>query len=93
MLSCEIVGTVKPPDTPRMFLPDRMFALTQSVTFVRETVPPEVYPAGIVYVPAFVPIVPPVAPLFVIPPVSSPVDVKNFFPDRTLAEVASASPV
>ena len=79
------------PFTPRIDLPERMFADTQSDTFVKETVPPEVYPAGMVYVPAFVPIVPPVAPLLVIEPVSSPDEPTNFFPLRTLAAVTSQS--
>ena len=73
-LSCEIVGTVKPPETPSIDFPVSMFPATQSDTFVSDTVPPEVYPAGIVTVPALVPIVPDVLPLFAMLPEMDPVD-------------------
>ena len=62
------------PLIPRILFPLKMLPETQSDTFVRETDPPEVYPAGMVYVPAFVPIVPPVAPLFAMFPVMDPVE-------------------
>ena len=70
--SCEIVGIARFPLTPRIVFPDRMFPATQSVTPDRETVPPLVYPAGIVTVPATVEIVPLVEPLFAIDPEIDP---------------------
>ena len=57
-------GIASVPLTPRMVFPFKMFAARQSSTPDSETVPPEVYPAGIVTVPALVEIVPLVEPLF-----------------------------
>ena len=65
-------GITKLPLTPRMLLPDRIFPATQSDTLVNDTVPPVVYPAGMVTVPALVPIVPDVEPLSAIEPEMEP---------------------
>ena len=67
-----MVGNVREPETPRIDLPLRIFAAVQSDTLVSDTVPPDVYPAGIVTVPAFVPIVPDVLPLFAMLPEMDP---------------------
>ena len=88
-----IVGMTREPLTPRMDLPLKMFPAVQSDTLVRETVPPEVHPAGIVYVPALVPIVPPVAPLFAMFPLMDPVAPCAVFPERISPAAASSSPV
>ena len=72
--SCEIDGMAREPLTPRIDLPERMFELVQSETFVRDTVPPDVYPAGITTEPLTAPIVPPVEPLFAIEPEIDPDD-------------------
>lgn len=60
VLSWLMLGIASEPLTPRILLPLKILPATQSDTFVSETVPPEVYPDGIVYVPVLVPIVPPV---------------------------------
>ena len=57
------------------------------------TVPPVVYPAGMVTVPAFVLIVPPVAPLFAIEPLTEPDELNATLPERISPADASASPV
>ncbi len=72
--SCEMDGITSDPFTPKILLPVRIFPATQSVTLVRLTVPPLVYPAGMLYVPALVPIVPPVAPLLAIEPLTEPLE-------------------
>ena len=94
VLSCEMLGIWSEPLTPRMLLPLKILPATQSDTFVSETVPPVVYPAGIVTVPAFVPIVPEVEPLFAIEPLTDPVAPKAVLPvsrspAATLAEAVS----
>ena len=81
------------PFTPRMLLPVRMLPATQSDTFVSETVPPEVYPDGIVYVPVLVPIIPPVDPLSVIDPEIEPVEPNAVLPDKISPAAASAAEV
>ena len=68
--SCEIVGDDRLPACPSIVTPDLIFAAiifacSASAIF---TVPPEVYPAGIVTVPAFVEILPLVLPLFAMLP-------------------------
>ena len=78
-----IVGVCKLPFVPKMLLPAKIFPLIQSETFVSETTPPDVYPAGIVYVPAFVPIVPPVLPLLAIDPLTEPEAPKAVLPVST----------
>ena len=67
-----MVGVVKEPDTPSSVTPD---LILPAITFacsveLIDTVPPEVYPAGIFTVPAFVEIVPLVEPLLAMLPVS-----------------------
>jgi hypothetical protein len=57
------------------------------------TVPPEVYPAGTVTVPAFVEIVPLVEPLFAIPPDMDPDDPNALVPVRMSLDVAVAPDV
>ena len=48
VLSWLIEGIARDPDTPRMLLPLKILPETQSDTLVKLTVPPEVYPDGIV---------------------------------------------
>jgi len=93
VLSCEIDGIASDPATPRIDLPVRMLPATQSVTFVNDTVPPVVYPAGIVTVPAFVPIVPDVLPLLAIDPETDPDAPYAVFPVRMSAAAALAEDV
>ena len=85
-------GIAKVPETPKIVFPFKIFPATQSVTADEriETEPPEVYPAGIVTEPDLVEIVPPVAPLFAMFPVSSPVDPYAFFPFKMSLVLASA---
>ena len=75
-LSCEMVGSARDPATPRSVTPLLMLlAITLACSVeLMLTVPPEVYPAGIVTVPALVDIVPLVLPLFAMLPLTSPLD-------------------
>ena len=91
--SCETVGRVRDPETPRMLFPLKMFPATQSVTFVSDTVPPDVYPAGMETVPAFVPIVPLVEPLFAIDPLTEPLAPYALFPVKRCSAEKSAEAV
>ena len=88
--SCEMLGIASEPLTPRILLPERMLPATQSVTLVNDTVPPLVYPTGMVTVPDFAPIVPPVAPLFAIDPETEPEAPKAVFPVSTSPAEISA---
>ena len=80
-------GGASAPSTPRTVLPFKKFCGSRSAVSVRLTVPPVVYPSGIVTVPFFVPIVPPVFPLTGIPP-SIP---RILFPLRTFSGRRSAT--
>ena len=87
--------TIEEPLWPRMETPDLMLPamiLACSVELM-ETVPPEVYPAGIETVPVFVEIVPLVDPLFAIDPLVEPPLMYALLPVRMLAAVAVASDV
>lgn len=89
--SCEMDGIAKVPWTPKIVFPFKIFPATQSVTADEriETVPPLVYPLGIVTVPDLVEIVPSVEPLFAIDPSTEPLDPYPFFPVNTsLAEIS-----
>jgi hypothetical protein len=90
-----IVGSVALPLTPNIVLPLTIELATQSVTAEAaiETVPPEVYPAGIVTVPDFVLIVPLVLPLFAMLPLIEPDELKALLPVRMSAAEASAEAV
>ena len=94
MLSCDIVGRVRDPDTPRMETPllmfDAMILFCSAVAIVTD--PPVVYPDGIDTEPAFVEIVPDVEPLFGIPPEIDPLAPKAVLPvsKSALAAVAPA---
>ena len=95
MLDWLIVGSVALPLTPNIVLPLTIELATQSVTADAwiETVPPEVYPAGIVTVPDFVLIVPLVLPLFAMLPLIEPDELKALLPVRMSAAEASAEAV
>ena len=67
-----MLGIASEPLTPSIDFPVKMLAAIQSDTLVSDTVPPVVYPAGIVTVPAFVPIVPEVLPLLAMLPEMDP---------------------
>ena len=90
-----IVGSASDPSTPRMLTPLLMLLAVTLLCSVASivTLPPEVYPAGITTDPAFVLIVPPVGPLFAIPPDTDPDDPYPVFPVRTSDEVIFASDV
>jgi hypothetical protein len=90
-----MLGKVALPATPRMVLPLMIEDATQSVTADAciETVPPEVYPAGIVTVPDFVEIVPLVLPLSAMLPLIEPDELKALLPVRMSAAEASAEAV
>lgn len=93
VLSCEIVGRDRVPAMPRTVFPVSNVDAVKSATAdaKMDTVPPEVYPAGMVTVPDLVEIVPPVAPLFGILPVTAPLLPYAVFPDRI--SPASAVPL
>ena len=69
-----MLGSESVPDTPRTVFPVNRFAAVRSDTAAEanDTVPPVVYPEGIVTVPALVEIVPEVEPLFAIEPETDP---------------------
>lgn len=92
---CDMLGKVALPLTPRMVLPLTIELATQSETADDEieTVPPEVYPAGIVTVPALVLIVPLVLPLFAMLPETDPDELKAVLPVRISPAAASAEAV
>ena len=92
VLSCEMVGSARDPDTPRIVTPELMLLaviLDCSVELIA-TVPPVVYPAGIVTVPALVLIVPLVEPLFAIDPETDPDAPNAVLPVSMSAPVTSA---
>jgi hypothetical protein len=95
VLSCEMVGKANEPETPRSVTPLLMLAAIILACSVEEiaTEPPVVYPAGMVTEPALVEIEPPVAPLFAMPPSTSPFAPKPVLPVSTSADVIFASPV
>lgn len=72
--SCDTDTMLKLPLTPKIDFPLKMLDATQSDTAedLMLTVPPLVYPAGILTVPAFVCISPLVLPLLGILPTTSP---------------------
>lgn len=74
VLSWLMLGRESVPETPRILTPLLMFDAMIFACSVElmPTVPPDVYPAGIVTVPAFVLIVPLVEPLFAMLPVIDP---------------------
>lgn len=95
VLSCEIDGSEREPATPRSVTPLLMLdaiIFACSVELIA-TVPPVVYPAGTVTVPAFVEIVPLVEPLLAIEPDTDPDALKAVFPVRISAPDASAPAV
>ena len=95
VLSCEILGRERLPATPRSVTPLLILVAMTLACSVEEmlTVPPVVYPAGIVTVPALVLIVPLVEPLFAMLPLTDPLEPKAVLPVRTSAEVMSADAV
>jgi hypothetical protein len=95
VLSCNAGVGFTVPHTPKIVTPCLIFPaiiFSCSVLLIY-TVPPLVYPAGITTQPATAEIVPPIAPLFVILPVSLPVEVWNFLPLNTSPTTASSSEV
>ena len=83
--SCEMLGRASVPATPKIDLPVRMFPGVQSDTFVSDTVPPDVCPAGMFTVPDFVPIVADTSPFSGIAPDTDPDAPKPVFPVRRSA--------
>ena len=90
-----MVGRDNVPLTPKRVTPDLMLAPMILLCSVAEiaTVPPEVYPAGMVTVPALVEIVPEVEPLFAIEPDTEPVAEYPVLPVKTSADVMFPSAV
>ena len=77
-----------------MLLFFKIFSARQSAiaAAARETVPPEVYPAGMVTVPALVEMVPLVDPLSAIDPETDPEEPKAVFPVKR-SPAATFAPV
>lgn len=90
-----MVGRANVPLTPNSVTPDLMLDAITFACSVEEiaTVPPEVYPAGMVTVPALVEIVPEVEPLFAIEPETEPLAEYPVLPVNTSPEVMFPSAV
>ena len=90
-----MVGRDNVPLTPKRVTPDLMLDAMILLCSVEEieTVPPEVYPEGMVTVPALVEIVPEVEPLFAIEPDTLPLALYPVFPVNTSPDVMFPSAV
>ena len=95
VLSCDIEGSARDPACPRIVTPLLILdaIILDCSVLEMDTVPPEVYPAGIVIDPAFVLIVPPVLPLFAMLPLIDPDELNALLPDRISPAAASAPAV